>query len=116
MSERPYNVIETLEEFDAGTFAGKLSRAVADVALGVMTNGDKGKKGKVTITLDFSRVGETSQVNIDHTVAYSKPTKRGKSSEEDTTATVMYVGRGGHLSVVPHTQGNLFANEKKETA
>lgn len=115
MSEAPYNFIETLEEFDAGTFSGKLSRAVADVSLGVMTNGDKGKKGKIVITLDISRVGETSQVNIDHTVAYSKPTKRGKSSEEDTTATVMYVGRGGTLSVVPRTQGNLFAT-KKETA
>src|SRR5512138_3809285 len=103
-----YDFTETLGELDAGVFASKLSRAVADTALGVMTNGDKGKKGKVTITLEFSRIGESSQVNVDHTLVYSKPTKRGKSSEEDTTQTTFYVGRGGHLSIVPHNQGQLF--------
>lgn len=111
-----YDFIETLGELDAGVFSAKLSRAVADVALGVMTNGDKGKKGKVTITLDIARIGESSQVQIAHTLAYSKPTKRGKSSEEDTTQTALYVGRGGHLSIVPHNQAQLFNTEKKETA
>lgn len=88
-------------DLDAGVFAEKLGRALSDVAAGVI---DNSKAGKVTITLDIKRIGESHQVAIAHKLAYTKPTRRGKSSEEDTTETPMHVGRGGSLSLFPQDQ------------
>lgn len=99
------NFINALEELDAGTFAGKLSRAIADVALGVI---EHNKKGKVVLTLNMERIGESGQVTVDHKVAYVKPTLRGKSTEDDTTQTPMYVNKNGHLSVAPDMQTDMF--------
>ncbi len=99
------DITRPLEEFDAGYFHQKVSKALADVALGVI---DHGKKGKVTITLDLEQIAETTQVNVSHKISYQKPTMRGKATEEDTTTTPMHVNPKGHLSVSPETQTDIF--------
>ncbi len=98
---------EMLGELNGGVFLQQAGRALSDVALGTVANGDGKKKGKVNISFEFSRIGESSQVEIKHTLSYVKPTSRGKSSEDATTTTPMHVGRGGRLTITPESQGKL---------
>jgi len=104
------NFIETLEELDAGVLANKLARAAADVALGVV---EHGKKGKIVLTLDMERIGESAQLQIAHKINYVKPTLRGKATEEETTSTPMYVNKHGYLSVAPDAQFDIFNTENQ---
>jgi len=103
---------ETLGEFDAGLFLKQLDTALKEVALGVIAN-DK-KKGSVTINLELSRIGESSSVTVAHTLKFSKPTRRGKSGEEMTTSTPMYVNNFGYLTIHPQTQEDMFTQENSE--
>lgn len=102
---------ETIQDFDGGVFAEKVSRGLAATALGTVNYGERGKKGKVTIELTLERIGESSQVQIDHKVVTTIPQPRGKVSEEDTTQTAMYVGKAGVLSIAPADQIALFEKE-----
>lgn len=93
------NIPDFIGELDAGIFESKLAAALSEVALGVLTND---KAGEVTVKFSLKRMdSDNPQVQIQHKLSYTKPTKRGKSSEEDTTATPMYVHKGGVLSVTP---------------
>jgi len=95
---------ELLTELNAGIFEQQINAALSDVALGTALHGDKGKTGEVTIKLKLQRIGESSQVAMKHTLSFSKPTPRGKATEEATTETPLYVCRGGKLSVMPEEQ------------
>lgn len=114
MSEERKTVIpEFLGELDAGIFENKLSAAFNVVALGVLNNGGK---GKVTVEFDLSRISnsvEEKRVMIAHKLKFTTPTPRGKSSEEDTTETPMYVGKGGKLAIMQEDQGQLFTIKGK---
>lgn len=96
------NLQDFLEELDASVFASKVATALSQVALGTVTHD---KQGKVTIEFTLKKMesdsdsSTSSKVQISHKLTYSQPTKRGKVSEEDTTATPMYVHKGGRLSV-----------------
>lgn len=93
------NIPDFIGELDAGLFENKLATALSEVALGVLAND---KQGKVTVEFSFKKMdSDNPSVQIQHKLSYTKPTKRGKSSEEDTTATPMYVHKGGVLSVTP---------------
>lgn len=109
MSEERKTVVpEFLGELDAGIFENKISAALNAAALGVLNNGGK---GKVTIEFDLSRMSnsmEEKRVMIAHKLKFTTPTPRGKSSEEDTTETPMYVGKGGKLAIMQEGQGQLF--------
>lgn len=97
-----------LGELDAGVFMNKIAAALNTTALGVLNNGNK---GKVTLTFDLDRMSnstEEKRVMIKHKLQYSCPTPRGKTSEEDTTETPMFVNRGGKLTILQEDQGNLF--------
>lgn len=96
---------EILGEFDAGAFETKTMKALIMAAQGVI---DTGKKGSVTIVIDLDRIGDSSSVQVKHTLKYVKPTKNGKSSEENSTSTPMYVDREGYLTISPETQNDLF--------
>lgn len=99
---------ELFDQLDAGIFREKVARAFADVALGVAIHG---KKGRVLLTFDFARIGESTQVEMTHRVQFSKPTERGKVIEENTTSTPLHVGVGGALTVL-ETTGDLFKTDK----
>lgn len=101
------NLIDMLDELNAGVFRQQLEKALSDVALGVVTHGDKGKKGKVTVTFDMSRIGESNQVNLTHKLEYRAPTARGKRTEDVTAQTPLHVGRNGRLSMLPDNQPDL---------
>ncbi len=117
MSQNPYDALETLPDLDAGLFVRKLSRAMADTAMAVVSQDGRAKKGRVTITLDIERLNaDGTQVNVTHTLAYSRPTKRGKATEEDTTATLMYVGGNGALTLLPYKQDDLFGKPERHIA
>lgn len=73
---------------------------------------DYGKAGKLTITLDFSQIGESSQVKIKHKLDYKVPTKRGTRSENTSLDTPMHVGVGGKLSLFPEKHDQLFTREQ----
>ena len=99
---------DTLGELDAGIFMQQAEAALKDVALGVIRC-DK-KKGSVTIILELDRIGESDSVTVNHTIKFSKPTKRGKATEEMTTSTPMYVNNLGYLTISPQTQDDIFNN------
>jgi hypothetical protein len=107
-NDRMTVVPDFLGELDAGVFMNKIAAALNNTALGVLNNGNK---GKVTLTFDFERMGnsvEEKRVKIKHKLQYITPTPRGKATEEDTTETPMWVNKGGKLTILQEDQGNLF--------
>lgn len=103
---------QTLPELDAGLFNQKLSRAISDVALGVVTHG---RQGDVVVTFKIKQIGDSVQVQCEHTIKRTAPTKRGKSIEEDTTTTPLYVGRNGATTLMPESQEKFgFMDEEDE--
>ena len=102
------NASTFFEDLDAGVFAEKLGAVLSDVAAGVI---DQAKPGKVQITLDFKRIGNSYQVAVSHKLAYTKPTARGKISEENSTETPMHVGSGGAMTLFPENQGAMFGKK-----
>lgn len=102
-----------IEEFDAGLFARKLTAVMQQAALSVIDYGATDKKGKVTIDMTITRVGDSRQISVAHRLAYSKPTLRGKAGEDETTSTVFYVHQNGKLSMSPEKQTELFPDKVK---
>ena len=105
-----YDFTQTLNDLDAGIFAAKVSAAVQQVALGVV---EHGREGEIVIKLKMKTIGESHQVQLNHSLIYKRPTKRGKKSEEDDTSTALYVGRGGSLSIMPASQTDMFKEPEK---
>lgn len=107
-NDRMTVVPDFLGELDAGVFVNKIAAALNNTALGVLNNGTK---GKVILTFDLERMGnsvEEKRVKIKHKLQYTTPTPRGKATEEDTTETPMWVNRGGKLTILQEDQGQLF--------
>lgn len=105
MSEdRKTDIPEFISELDAGVFENKYGIALSNVGFGVNTNGGT---GEVHVILKITPFDE-NRVKVSHKLKYITPTRRGKQSEEDTTETLMYVGKGGKLSVMKEDQGQLF--------
>jgi hypothetical protein len=93
------NVDNFISELGAGVLSEKLSHILSSVALGTVLHGQK-KSGKVTLEFTFSQTdAESEQVKISHKIGHATPTKRGKKTEEDTTSTVFFVGKGGELTI-----------------
>lgn len=99
------DVTELLNDLDAGVFAEKLGKALSEVAAAVI---DHDKKGTVTIQLDMKRIGNSYQVAIAHKLAFTRPTSKGKVSEENSTETPMHVGKGGRLTLFHESQKQMF--------
>lgn len=104
------DVTTLINDLDAGIFAQRLSAALRDTALGVVTTG---KKGNVTIKLDLERIGDSSQVKCLHQIKYARPTAKGKATEEATTSTPLHVGNGGALSLFPESQTQMFERKNQ---
>lgn len=103
---------ELLGELDAGIFADKLSHEISQMALAVV---EHGRAGKLQITLEMKQIGHHHQVNVSHRMLSSRPTLRGKKSEEDTTETPMHVGKAGLLTLFPEEQMDLLPRESRKT-
>lgn len=92
------NFEELLPELDGGVFVQKIGRAISDAAVGAVGTG---KKATVTVTFTLRQIGESSQVQMDHAIKYVVPRQRGRTVEEDTTATPLHVGPRGRLTLFP---------------
>lgn len=113
--DQTYDFTETLQDLDAGVFVQKLSRAVQEAAEATVYQGDNNKKGKVTVELTMKRIEGSQQLALEHKLIYEKPTRRGKSREEDSTSTALYVGQRGRLSIMPDADtGDMFGRREKE--
>jgi len=105
----PTRACEFLADLEAGVVEEKLSHMLSMVALGVVQHN---KAGKVTLQLDMKQVSKGSrQVTLAHKLSFSQPTAGGKKSEEDTQETIMFVNRGGNMTIMPETQGSLIDRE-----
>lgn len=113
MSTQPTttDVNALLDDLDAGIFREKIAQALSDVAHGVV---EYSKAGKVVITLDLKQIADSRQVDMSHKLTYVAPTAKGKRSEENTTKTPLYVGRGGKLTLFPENQGKFAFNGESE--
>lgn len=111
MNQKTQMFSQLVGDLDAGIFEQKVTTAVAEAALGVVTTG---KKGRVVLTLDIKRIGDSNQVELTHGLRYVKPTNKGKVTEEDTTATPLHVGPRGHLTLFPVSQQSLPFNVAQE--
>lgn len=109
MSNEQHDFAETLADLDAGVFMQLVSSAVQEVAVGVV---EHDKKGKVVLTFDLKRIGESHQVTVAHGIDYVCPTRRGSKRVNSKTSTVLHVGRAGKLSIMPDTQTDLFKAPK----
>lgn len=108
------NVEDFISELDGGLFVEKLGQALSDVAAGTIDHGKGRKKGKLVLELDIQQIGESHQVQISHTLKVSRPTLRGKATEEDTTTTPMYVGKGGKMTIAPDAQMDFLKTQATE--
>ena len=104
----PTDIAEFLEELNGGAFANQISHALSEVAEGVVAFS---KAGKLVITLDFSQIGEASQVKIKHKLDYKVPTKRGTRSENTSLDTPMHVGTGGRVTLFAEKHDQLFSRD-----
>ncbi len=98
------DVNEFFTDLDAGVFEKKLSRALSDVAAGVI---DHEKVGEVVIKLKLKPIG-SYQIEVSQALTYTTPKRRGKLIESDETKTPMHVGKGGRLSFFPENQTQMF--------
>ena len=85
-----------LSELSAGILTEKLGHILSKAAEAATVNR---KQATVSMTLTLKPVGESSQVIVSAKLANSVPTKRGKSTEDDTTDTPMFVGIGGEMTI-----------------
>ena len=93
-----------LDDLDAGIFREKLARALSAAAAGCVQHS---KAAEVTVKFSLKQIADSSQVDCAHRLSYVVPTAKGKRSEENTTKTPLYVGRGGKLTLFPENQGKF---------
>jgi hypothetical protein len=108
-SQAPTDVQEFIAELDGGQFERMVSVALSQVAAAVV---DRERKGEVTIAFKFQHIKGTSQVTVEHTTKFKKPTMSGAAAEDTKGATVLHVGRFGRLSLA---QPSLLSNGKQSS-
>ena len=97
---------EFINDLDGGVFAEKVSRALSDVAAGVV---DHNKAGDLTVKFKIERIGNSYRVGIKHQLNYKVPEANGNYSQENTTESVMHVNAGGRMTVFPENQHQLLS-------
>jgi len=93
------NIDDFIKELGAGTVKEKLALILSEAAFSSVTHGNKQKVGKVSIEFKFIPVGDQGQVLIEHKLLQTVITPRGKKTNEDTTESHFWVGKGGELTV-----------------
>lgn len=100
------DVNDFIGELGAGVVAEQLGTLLSSCSLGTVHHGVGAKKGKITLELTISQMGENEQVVVSHKLLHKTPTKRGTQSEDMTAETMFYVGRGGQLTINPPKEDN----------
>lgn len=99
------DVDDFISDLDGGQFGHKLSVALSTVAAAVV---DNKRKGKVLIEFDMQLIPGTSQVHVEHTMKFVRPTEHGESAEKETRTTAMHVGKYGKLTIHSENQLSMF--------
>lgn len=107
-STRGTDLPQFINDLDGGVFAEKVSRALSDVAAGVI---DHNKPGELTLKFKLGRVGNSYRVALKHGLTYKVPEANGSYSQENTTESVMHVNAGGRMSMFPENQNQLFTRQ-----
>lgn len=102
---RKTEISKILPEMNAGVYEGQINRALSDVAASVATFG---KKGEVILKFKLSRIGNSNQVVLAHSIKSTIPQERGRIIEEQESETPFHVARGGALELFPSEQGDLL--------
>lgn len=103
-----FDATQLINELDAGLLNAKLTQVLKETALGVAEHGEK---GQVSITFDIKRIGETMQLALTHKLAYKRPTKKGVAQGFDKDMAAVYCNGKGELSIMPHSQTDIFKKE-----
>jgi len=90
------DVPEFLSDLDGGQFERLLGAVLSQVAAACV---DREKQGEVSIALKIKPIKGTHQVEVLHKLAFTRPTETGKASEDSERITVLYVGKGGAMSL-----------------
>ena len=94
----PTDVAQLIDDLDAGMLKRALSIAISQAAAGAV---DHSENGKVVLELVFKPIEHTTQVHCEHTLKFTRPTQDGRSIEEQTRKTTLYVGRHGRVTLLP---------------
>lgn len=100
---------EFIANLNAGVFNQQLGAALSAVAVGVV---EHGKKGKVTITLEMSQIGETHQLKVAHKLEFTEPTKRGSKREDTALETPFYLTGNGLQLFADNPTGQMFSKDQ----
>lgn len=91
-------------ELDGGQLEEKMSKVLSLVAGAVM---DHEAGGEITLKLSFKKLSP-QQVMVNHDLKFTRPTMRGKQTENEATKTPMFVGEKGKLTFLPEHQHTMF--------
>ncbi|QDP58641.1 MAG: hypothetical protein Unbinned8699contig1000_34 [Prokaryotic dsDNA virus sp.] len=105
-NNRGTDLPDFINDLDGGVFAEKVSRALSDVAAGVV---DQNKAGDLTLKFKIERIGNSYRVGIKHTIDYEVPEANGSYRQKNTTESVMHVNTGGRMTVFPENQHQLLS-------
>jgi hypothetical protein len=107
---KPTDVGQFIADLDGNQLEAGLGVILTTVGIAVC---DHDATGEVTIKLKIKRIGNSNQVNIQHTLAYSKPTSRGEQKEKTTGETAMYVSATQGMTYFPsrENQGSLLGKD-----
>jgi hypothetical protein len=96
-----------ISDLDGGQLEATLGKVLTAVGIAVCEHEGK---GDITLKLKMSRIGQSNQVNIKHSVSYAKPTSRGNLSEKTEGETAMYVSSTQGMTYFParENQGSLL--------
>ncbi|BDX19662.1 hypothetical protein LO767_18615 [Halopseudomonas aestusnigri] len=105
---KPTDPGEFIASLNAGVLANQMGMALSHVAAGVV---EHGKKGKVTLTLELSQIGDSHQVKVAHKLDFTEPTKRGSKREDTATETPFFVTANGLQLFADNPSGQLFSKQ-----
>lgn len=103
-----FSITTFLPELYGGTFEAQITNALKEAALAVAAHESGKVKGKVAIEFSLQRISESRQLTVEHKLKYEYPTTKGKRSEELATATPVYCGNRGALTIAPESQIPMF--------
>ena len=106
---KPTDTTDFINSLNAGVFANQIGRALSDVAAGVV---EHGKQGQGVLTFKLTRIGESNQITVAHTLDFVQPTKRGKKREDTGLDTPMYVTENGVVLFQTDPTGQLFNKDQ----
>ena len=97
-----------MDNLDGGGVKMTLEVLLSELAHATMLTG---KESEITLKLKMKPIGTNgNMINMTHDMKYSRPTEKGKVTENRESETPFYVAKDGQLSMTPEKE-DLFAGE-----